>query len=215
MSDITEATQPSTLRRAPKRTRGRKRIDVILETAAVLFDEIGYDAVNTILIAKRANTAIGTLYEFFPNKESIADAIVERITFDLKALMDSLVTEDMAIASLDKVLDHIIGPIVEFIHARAGFRALYLKLPHIGQTSAAQQAIEDLFTQRIAAILLLRYPHAPHNDAIRAAHICRETMKALTSLAIASDTIDQAIVADLKLVLRLYLETMFLSSNPA
>lgn len=194
------------LRRPPKQARGERRIATILQAAAELFDEIGYDAATTILIARRADTAVGSLYDFFPNKEAIAQARAERFTADLRALFDPLLSEDLAHAPLDRTLDRLIDPLVQLIGTRAGFRALYLHAPQLGQQSAGQRAIEDLFTQRIAALLHARYPHAEATAIVRTAQVCIATVKALTALAIEGQAVDAAVIGALKTMLRAAIE---------
>jgi AcrR family transcriptional regulator len=82
-----------------------------------------FEATTTILVAQRANTAVGSLYDFFPNKEAIAEQIAERFVTDLQALFDPLITPEIA---LEPVLDALVEMLVGFIHTRPGFRALHL-----------------------------------------------------------------------------------------
>ena len=60
-------TKPTTTRRLPQQVRGEQRIAAILQAAAQVFYEVGFDAATTDMIAQRAHTAIGSLYDFFPN----------------------------------------------------------------------------------------------------------------------------------------------------
>ncbi|TCV91309.1 TetR family transcriptional regulator [Luteibacter rhizovicinus] len=62
----------------PKQERGRQRVAAILEAGAQVFSEKGYDAATMTEIAARAATAIGSMYRFFPSKESLADALLVR-----------------------------------------------------------------------------------------------------------------------------------------
>jgi len=62
--------------RAPQRQRGKIRVAAIMSTAMELFTEKGYDATTMTEIAERSTTAIGSLYRFFPSKESLADALL-------------------------------------------------------------------------------------------------------------------------------------------
>ncbi|MDY6940553.1 MAG: TetR/AcrR family transcriptional regulator [Cyanobacteriota bacterium] len=64
-----------TLRRQPQQARSQKRVAQILEAAAEVFWEMGYDRVTTHDIADRAQTAVGTLYRFFPDKLAIFHAL--------------------------------------------------------------------------------------------------------------------------------------------
>jgi AcrR family transcriptional regulator len=62
--------------RAPQRQRGRLRVAAILEAGAAAFREKGYDAVTMTEIAARSGTTFGSLYRFFPSKESLANALL-------------------------------------------------------------------------------------------------------------------------------------------
>lgn len=50
----------------------------MLDACADLIDELGYEAVTTTLIAKRAEVAVGSLYQFFPDKRAVTQALTQR-----------------------------------------------------------------------------------------------------------------------------------------
>ena len=54
------------LRRLPQQSRSQQRVTQILEAAAQVFAEVGYEAASTSLIATQAKTSVGSLYRFFP-----------------------------------------------------------------------------------------------------------------------------------------------------
>src|SRR6266436_175152 len=76
--------------RAPKRARGKQRVAELLEAAAEVFAEKGYAAATMTEIAARAGAPIGSLYQFFPVKEALADWLVQNyiglLVVDLQAL---------------------------------------------------------------------------------------------------------------------------------
>src|SRR6201996_1591938 len=72
------STSPEAVSRAPKRQRGRLRVAAIMEAGAEIFMERGYDAATMTEIAARSRTAIGSLYRFFPTKEVLAEALLNR-----------------------------------------------------------------------------------------------------------------------------------------
>ena len=55
-------------RRIPIQERGEQRVTELLEAAAAIFAEVGYEAATMRDIAGRAGASIGSLYQFFPNK---------------------------------------------------------------------------------------------------------------------------------------------------
>ena len=65
-------------RKRPVQERSKATVDVILLAAAQVFEAHGYAAGTTNRIAERAGVSIGTLYQYFPSKEAIAVALLER-----------------------------------------------------------------------------------------------------------------------------------------
>ncbi len=66
------------LRKQPVQQRSAKRVELMLESCAALIDELGYDGVTTTLIAERAGVAVGSLYQFFPDKRAVVQALTKR-----------------------------------------------------------------------------------------------------------------------------------------
>ncbi len=64
--------------RTPSQDRSWQRRETILQTTAALLDRVGFDDLTTILIAKEMGISVGTLYHYFPNKQSILYALGER-----------------------------------------------------------------------------------------------------------------------------------------
>jgi len=61
--------------RMPQRQRGRERVAALLKAGEEIFAEKGFDAATMTEIAARAKASIGSLYQFFPTKELLADAL--------------------------------------------------------------------------------------------------------------------------------------------
>lgn len=62
----------------PKQKRSRKTFEHILDTAATLFAQHGYESVTTNHIADYADVSIGAVYRFFPNKDALLHALIHR-----------------------------------------------------------------------------------------------------------------------------------------
>lgn len=75
------------LRRRPVQQRSAARVERMLEACATLIDEVGYDGVTTTLIADRAGVAVGSLYQFFPDKRAVVQALTTR---NLDRFMDMI-----------------------------------------------------------------------------------------------------------------------------
>ncbi|ROS40991.1 TetR family transcriptional regulator [Amycolatopsis thermoflava] len=93
MSETQATTTP--LRRQPVQQRSAKRVEQMLDASAELIDEVGYDALTTTLIAKRAGVAVGSLYQFFPDKRAVVRALTQRnLDRFVQAVSERLSRED-------------------------------------------------------------------------------------------------------------------------
>lgn len=65
-------------RKTPQQDRSRHTTEVILQAAARVFATHGYAAGTTNRIAERAGVSIGSLYQYFPNKDAILVALTRQ-----------------------------------------------------------------------------------------------------------------------------------------
>ena len=65
-------------RRKPKQARARDTIEVILEAAARVLARHGYAGASTNRIASTAGVGVGTVYEYFANKDAVFEALIDR-----------------------------------------------------------------------------------------------------------------------------------------
>ncbi|HRE49476.1 MAG TPA: TetR/AcrR family transcriptional regulator [Aggregatilineales bacterium] len=137
-------------RRTPKQARSQQRVDHLLTTAAAVFGEVGLAEATTNQIAARAGMSIGSLYQFFPNKEAIWAALIERYAFQLRGLLSA---EGMADRPFREVIQTIITRLLAFDTEHAGFKALFITGPTAEQINAEiVNQICDLFRTRFPAL---------------------------------------------------------------
>jgi AcrR family transcriptional regulator len=74
-------------RKSPRQARSAVTVDAIFEGTIQVLLSTGSARLNTTLVAERAGVSVGTLYQYFPNKQSVLFAVLERY---LKELMDTL-----------------------------------------------------------------------------------------------------------------------------
>jgi len=65
-------------RKAPRQARSKATVEVILQATARIFSEHGYAGTNTNLIAEKAGISIGSLYQYFKNKDALIAALHQR-----------------------------------------------------------------------------------------------------------------------------------------
>jgi AcrR family transcriptional regulator/transposase-like protein len=78
MSKSSSLSTTNSLRRQPQQKRGQQRVEKILLAAAEVFAEAGFAAATIQQIADRADTAVGSIYQFFPDKLTIFHALSAR-----------------------------------------------------------------------------------------------------------------------------------------
>ncbi|HEX7662230.1 MAG TPA: TetR/AcrR family transcriptional regulator [Pseudonocardiaceae bacterium] len=114
------APQTTPLRRRPVQQRSAARVERMLAACASLIEEVGYDGVTTTLIAERADVAVGSLYQFFPDKRAVVQALTMR---NLDSYMD-LIGERLARVPLNDwwdAVDVVFDGYVEMFREVAGF----------------------------------------------------------------------------------------------
>ncbi|MEW6347381.1 MAG: TetR/AcrR family transcriptional regulator [Pseudomonadota bacterium] len=65
-------------RKIPQQSRAEQTVATILEAAALILETRGFDGLNTNLVAQRAGVSVGTLYQYFPNKDALIVALSKR-----------------------------------------------------------------------------------------------------------------------------------------
>src|SRR5256885_17137254 len=73
-------------RRRPRQERSRETVEAIVEAAAQVFERHGYAAGTTNRIAERAGVSIGSLYQYFPNKDAIVAELARRHIAEIGAV---------------------------------------------------------------------------------------------------------------------------------
>ena len=95
-------TAPITARRsAPHQKRSRETVGLILETAADLLEEVGFEKLSTNLICKRAKLTPPALYRYFPNKYAVLKELGERLMTTQNALIDEIELDPSDLSRLD------------------------------------------------------------------------------------------------------------------
>jgi AcrR family transcriptional regulator len=95
-------------RRAPRQARSRDRVERILDAAAAIVDEVGIEDVTTNGVAERAGVPVGTLYQFFPNRDAVLRALLERQLLALDARFGPLITGADPRAPLPPMIDAVV-----------------------------------------------------------------------------------------------------------
>jgi AcrR family transcriptional regulator len=103
--------------REPRQERSRHKVQLIFEATIRLLEKGGLQALNTNAIAASAGVSIGTLYQFFANKDAILDALADQEV----AGMSDRVTQamhDQALATTEARITAVVRAVTESYGAR-------------------------------------------------------------------------------------------------
>ena len=202
------APMPRTkMRRQPQLQRGQRRVDAILRAAVAVFDTQGYEAATTNAIARRARASIGSLYQFFPNKEAILQAVVTRHRAEMAELFGRLITAETLRLPTRVIVDNVIDGSADFIDAHVGFGRIFWHSPASPRLAAIAAQLDDEIIDRVDAGLALRYPHLTARRRRLHAAVTVTMLKALLALADSSPARERGLVlAEVKSVLAHYLD---------
>jgi len=155
-------------RKSPIQQRSRLTVDQILEAAARVFAKRGYAGATTNHIAERAGVSIGSLYQYFPNKDTILVALharhMESASEVLRRMMEEALREK---AAPEHLLRRFVRQIIE-MHASepALHHVLLYEGPRTPELSEKLHAIEDGMAHAVEQVLAERggisRSHAKH-----------------------------------------------------
>lgn len=210
-------TTPSSTapRREPRQERSRRQVSNILDAAAHVFAEVGYEAATTNAIAERAGASIGSLYQFFPNKAALFQALTVRHHAQLRTLFDQVLRVEEARQPLDRWIDTIIDAIWELTQSNRGFI----------QTLASQSSPElvaqenALISETVARIETLLAAHAPRLSAEQRRLLATVSVEVVSTLLLRAATAEPAfgaqLLAETKRLLLAYLTPAIIGADAA
>ena len=116
-------TVGSNLRNEPVQARSAARLEALLDAAASIVDEVGFERLTTAMVAERAGASIGTVYRYFPDRIALLQALGAR-NFD--RVLDRVVAEivDPAHENWVAALSASFGVLVVAFRDEPGFRGL-------------------------------------------------------------------------------------------
>lgn len=179
-----------------RQARGQRRIELILDTAAQIFAEVGFEAATTNTIAARAGMSPGSLYQFFPNKDAIAEALAARFAARLQETRDDAFAPEIANLPLSAMIDRVVDPLVTFYVAHPGFLALFAGSDVSPRLAAATNDFHAGVVERAERILAARVPGLPSAKRRRVARVSVQIVRALLPLIASADPAERAAMID-------------------
>jgi AcrR family transcriptional regulator len=134
-------------RKHPTQQRAQATVDAIIDAASQILIAFGYDKTTTARVARRAGVSVGSLYQYFPNKEALVAALIDKHAGELvDTVRDTLRHHSRATlgecvrAAIDATITaHRVDPRLHKI--------LHEQIPRVGQLGRAMRANEEITSE--------------------------------------------------------------------
>jgi AcrR family transcriptional regulator len=194
------------VRRKPVQGRSTETVQQVLAAASALLGRMPLEDITTSLVAKEAGISVGGLYRFFPDKQSIIDAIAVRHMEDFKSALLRSVAK-LALADGPTFLSRVIDAYVAFLDERPDFRTIALGR-HVSAQARKSQAEPDAGPAALVRwFLMKRLGVKKSGDLDLKLRVLIETGERLIAYAYDQPTEAerQRVIAEMKLMLANYL----------
>jgi AcrR family transcriptional regulator len=148
--------------RKPRQQRSRATVDAIVEAGFICVAELGITGTTTRHIAERAGISVGSLYEYFSNKQAIYEAMNQRMVRDVVAMIQPLLPQLMRM------------DITEAVHTLLGQFSNFLRKDDERYLKCARQAIRvdikgylDPIVKILSELVMNHLMHHPENMRLR------------------------------------------------
>jgi AcrR family transcriptional regulator len=197
------------MRRQPKQARSQERVHHILDVAEQLFIELGYNQTTTRAIASRAEVPVGSLYQFFPDKEAIVKALANRY-FEQEYHLFVQLHAELAEAPITEYVDRTIDAFDRFATDYPGYRAVLEQLIDL-MTVADINSLDEYDQMILKEFAYFLQRRNPSLDTAKCELIATTVVKAANELLWLSLTRDRTfreqLVAETKTLIAAYLQT--------
>jgi AcrR family transcriptional regulator len=199
----------ATLRREPRQARGERRIVELLDAADRVFARVGYEAATTNAIAREAGASVGSLYQFFPDKEALLLALAARYRAELHAIHEKVFTPETARLPLAELYDLVVETLAAFYRAHPGFRPLLFGSTTVPALATAAATLHQECVDRVEAMMAHGMPAMPPARRRLMANLNVTVLKALLPLAESADARFRAeVLAEIKRMLHAHMQAV-------
>ena len=210
-----QLNQPSPLpRRTPVQSRSLQTVQRVLDAASALLAQMPLEDVTTTRIAVEAGLSIGALYRFFPDKQTIIDAIAVRHIDQFKSQLETSVMtalerelSDLATFHPAKILDDVVDAYILYLDAHPDFRAISFGR-HISPETKEREASPSVGLPAVLKNFMLErlgIPNSPELDLML--RVVTEAGERLIAFAFEQPTLEERnrVVGEMKRMLSGYL----------
>jgi len=156
--------KPVLRRKSPVQRRSRSSVDKLLNSTELLLEELGLDRLTTILIAERAGLSVGTLYDYFPNKQSILFALASRYIEMMEALIANNEVEAREFSSWSQWYDHYMEEMISLYTQERGLIRYYNILVTVPELRVLDLKMDDLVADYLKRSIASFFPNSADDE---------------------------------------------------
>ncbi len=199
------------MRRKPRQARSQERVNRILDVAEDLFASQGYTATTTNAIATQAQVPIGSLYQFFPDKAAILQALALRYGEMLHQQLAAIDEAELVALSLLDYVDQLIDTTDRFFTENPSYYAIFMEVQGtIRELSEIDEATDAKLIQDLANSLAKRDASSEPMDCEAIAYVLVKAIGTLLWLSLSQEeTFRQRLVKETKRFALNYLQSYF------
>lgn len=172
---MTSIPQP---RKSPRQQRSQQTVDTILQATARVLAEHGYAGTNTNRIAETAGVSVGSLYQYFPNKNALIAALHDRHDKQMLALIDEVLDGNPAATLRERVAAIVAASLHAHLLEPALHRVLEREFPLFDQPRDHSRADQDIH-RRMRHLLELHREEIEQQDRELATYVVLRIMESL------------------------------------
>ena len=198
------------VRTEPIQERSAARIDALLDAAAEVVDDLGFDRLTTAMVAERAGASIGTVYRYFPDRIVLLQALRDRALLRYRRSVVEAIHAQRPQYWWNAV-ECAIDAFVSMFRTEPGFRIIrFTDAERSGLPEEDDVAPEVSFASQFAEILSEEYGLPAGDDLAFRLEVVVEMMDALINRAFRDDPDgDGHYIAEARSVAREYLEKRY------
>jgi AcrR family transcriptional regulator len=193
------------VRRAPQQDRSTRRVTAFLGAAEALFAELGFEAATMTAIAERAGSSIGALYSYFPDKKSIALALLDTYAGQIKEHWRKLFDEVAAYSSRE-FSERFIDRFLDFVAEHPAYLQLQAAPIRLRRSRATKRA----FRASLVEVLRRRVPALGQQPAELRVGVMLQIVQGMVQMYNDADSSERAtVIKEFKTALASYVGTVF------
>jgi AcrR family transcriptional regulator len=205
------------MRRKPRQARSQERVNRILDVAEELFASQGYTATTTNAIAARAQVSIGSLYQFFPDKNAILRALALRYAEMLHQRLAAIDETEPVALCLSNYVDQLIDTTYSFFTDHPSYHAIFMEVQGtIHELTEIDEATDAKLIQDLASSLTKRDASLDRADYAAIAFVLVKVIGTLLWLSLSQGNLfRERLVTETKRLMLRYLQSYFPSDSIA